>query len=219
MISAVLFDLDGTLLDRDGASARWFEALLQSRPGLAGERSRPEALRLYLALDAHGSTDRARFCSEVVAAFPGIADSPASFWQAFSAGVASSAHAESGAVELLAELRRRVPIAILTNGSSRNQRAKLSASGLGDLKAFVSEEIGFEKPDPRAFETACAGLGAAPAEALFVGDDPERDIAGARAVGMRTCWLARGRRWNPADFRPDLQVDSVGELSASGLLR
>lgn len=97
---------------------------------------------------------------------------------------------EPGLREILA--RVRVPIAVVTNGGGA-QRAKLAATGLADLvgRVFVSSELGIDKPDPRIFEAAAAWAGVAPRECTFVGDDPERDLAPARALGMRTAWRAR----------------------------
>ena len=50
----------------------------------------------------------------------------------------------------------------------------------------TSEEAGAEKPAARIFETALERAGARPEEAVMVGDDPETDIAGAAALGMRS---------------------------------
>ena len=47
-----------------------------------------------------------------------------------------------------------------------------------------SAVVGFEKPDPRIFQAALTALGVAPGEAVFVGDSPSRDMAGARGLGM-----------------------------------
>jgi FMN phosphatase YigB (HAD superfamily) len=58
----------------------------------------------------------------------------------------------------------------------------------------ISEEMGFKKPDPRAFHHALAQLRTAPAEAIFVGDDPVSDIAGAQAVGMIAVQVGGRRR-------------------------
>jgi len=53
-----------------------------------------------------------------------------------------------------------------------------------------SARVGATKPDPRIFQCALDALGVAPADAVFVGDSPTRDMAGARAIGMRHIWLA-----------------------------
>jgi len=52
-----------------------------------------------------------------------------------------------------------------------------------------SEQVGISKPDPRIFMKALDGLGVSPADATFVGDSAARDMAGARALGMRHIWL------------------------------
>lgn len=58
----------------------------------------------------------------------------------------------------------------------------------------------------------------AAAEALFVGDDPLRDIAGAHTVGLPTCWIAHGRRFPPQVARPDVTAQSVLELELERVL-
>ncbi len=55
----------------------------------------------------------------------------------------------------------------------------------------VSEAIGFQKPDPRAFRRLADELGVEPTACLFVGDDAERDVAGARSAGMQTALVDR----------------------------
>jgi putative hydrolase of the HAD superfamily len=52
-----------------------------------------------------------------------------------------------------------------------------------------SVRAGLSKPDPRIFMRALDELGVAPADATFVGDSAARDMAGARALGMRHIWL------------------------------
>jgi putative hydrolase of the HAD superfamily len=49
--------------------------------------------------------------------------------------------------------------------------------------------VGCVKPDPRIFWSALDALGVTPADAWFVGDSLPRDMAGARAIGMRHVWL------------------------------
>jgi putative hydrolase of the HAD superfamily len=79
--------------------------------------------------------------------------------------------------------------------------------------AVFSSEVGHRKPEPAIFRRALDALGVAPEAALFVGDAPETDIAGAAAVGMRTCqalWFAADE--DPAvepDFQAFTQMDVV----------
>ena len=76
--------------------------------------------------------------------------------------------------------------------------------------AVASAEIGAEKPDPRAFEAVAEALGAVPHRILHVGDDPVRDVDGARAAGLRALLLQRGG--GPAQRRP--RVTTLAELPA-----
>lgn len=58
----------------------------------------------------------------------------------------------------------------------------------------ISSEVGLEKPDPRIFAMALAGLDAQAADAVYVGDDPEQDWRGAAAAGMRVYRVERPGR-------------------------
>jgi HAD superfamily hydrolase (TIGR01509 family) len=77
--------------------------------------------------------------------------------------------------------------------------------------AIFSSELGRRKPDPAIFLEALARLGAAPERVLFVGDTLATDIAGAAAVGMRTCqalWFKADADAGPEpDFRAFTQMD------------
>jgi putative hydrolase of the HAD superfamily len=95
---------------------------------------------------------------------------------------------------VLEHLTARLPVALVTNGASRLQRAKLTRTDLEGRFAtvVVSEEIGVGKPDPAPFAAALDRLGVEPSETVMVGNDPARDVAGARAAGIRPIWVDRG---------------------------
>ncbi len=67
----------------------------------------------------------------------------------------------------------------------------------------LSTQYGFKKPDPRLFMIACSLLRITPSEAVYIGDNPEKDIAGAKQVGMQTILLCR----NSSDPRPETEPD------------
>ena len=107
-----------------------------------------------------------------------------------------------------------LPFGVITNGSARQWR-KLEQLGLTRRTdcLFVSEDFGAKKPDRAIFEAAAAHLGVAPANVLFVGDNPKVDILGAQKAGMKAAWLPRGQPW-PVDLPgvPDFVVENLGEL-------
>jgi putative hydrolase of the HAD superfamily len=104
----------------------------------------------------------------------------------------------------------RVPVALVTNGASRLQRAKLSVTGLDSYFAtvIVSEEVGIGKPDPAPFVAALDELGVTPGDVVMVGNDVDRDIAGARNARIRPIHVDRiGPR------PPSATTDVVADLT------
>ncbi|HEY0248757.1 MAG TPA: HAD family hydrolase [Gryllotalpicola sp.] len=83
--------------------------------------------------------------------------------------------------------------ALVTNGPSAVQRAKLAATGLTDAfdAVLISAELGTAKPDPLIFQAALTALKVEPDQAWHIGDSLEYDVAGAQAVGIEGVWLNR----------------------------
>lgn len=77
-----------------------------------------------------------------------------------------------------------------------------------------SERVGLSKPDPRIFRRALDALGATPSEATFVGDSAARDMAGARALGMRHIWLHAGPPPGGACCPGDVVIHSLADVEA-----
>jgi putative hydrolase of the HAD superfamily len=96
-----------------------------------------------------------------------------------------------------------VPV-IVTNGSSRQQEAKIRHTGLDGYVAdwVISEEVGVSKPNPRIFAIAAERARMRLSGAWMVGDSPEADIGGASALGLPSVWLHRGRRWVEQRYTP-----------------
>jgi putative hydrolase of the HAD superfamily len=84
-------------------------------------------------------------------------------------------------------------IGVLTNGSTTQQNAKLSAIGLADLIDVVctSESLGVSKPDPQAYLQTCTALGVEPADTTMIGDNLELDVLAARQAGLTAHHLDR----------------------------
>lgn len=77
--------------------------------------------------------------------------------------------------------------------------------------AVFSSEVGWRKPHPEIFRRATDALGVEPSQVLFVGDTLATDVAGASALGMRTCqalWFRADEDAEPEpDFRAFTQMD------------
>lgn len=119
---------------------------------------------------------------------------------------------------VLGQLRAAFRLAIVTNGPSEMQRNKVAALGLADLVdevVYAVEHGGGGKPDPEPFLVALARLGVSAAEAVHVGDDPVCDVAGGRAVGLRTVrvsWLTRRTARLPEGTEADELVRGLDDV-------
>ena len=93
-----------------------------------------------------------------------------------------------GAVNLLRHLKNRVEVGILTNNPVQSvQDERLLEVPLEHW--FVSGAVGLKKPDPKFFLYALEAVGCSPGDAVMVGDSWEKDVLGARGVGMRAVWF------------------------------
>lgn len=220
MLRAVVFDLDATLVDHVGAAtaglrawlserglestteleARWFaleeEHFARWRDGeISHDEQRRERLRAFLPLVGREPGGPAQLDEE----FAGFLGHFRRHWRAFddASAVLAALH-DAGLVT-----------AVLTNGVEELQRDKLVRVGLlaevGPL--FAADALGVAKPRPGAFTAVCDRLGLAPAEVLYVGDDHEVDVLGARAAGLSAVLVDR------TGSAPPGEPSAVGSLA------
>lgn len=125
-----------------------------------------------------------------------------------------------GVARSLATLRRLRPLACLTDGRPRGQRAKLAALGLEDAfdLVLVSDALGgraARKPAPVGLLAIAEHFGVAPSRLLVIGDRPEKDVAAAAAVGARAIRIRQGEYANaPDDPVPYAAATSFSEAAA-----
>ena len=96
----------------------------------------------------------------------------------------------------LAALRvRGLPVRVASNFDARLRGVLQGLRPLSGLAAtaVISSEVGFRKPHPSFYEAACASLGLDAARVLFIGDDPENDVAGAVRAGINALRIDRSR--------------------------
>jgi len=122
-----------------------------------------------------------------------------------------------GARELLDFLQGKARLAIITNGFTAMQQARLEHCGVADLfdPLVISEQIGVAKPDPKIFQHTFTQLGEPDKRRiLMVGDNPHSDVLGAQNAGINSCWLNPGATPPPAGIAPTYQIKSLFELPA-----
>ncbi|MFE5560264.1 HAD family hydrolase [Streptomyces sp. NPDC056544] len=184
-----LFDLDGTLADRQSALSGAVTGLCRAH---ALAPTAEQWLRTEL-VDRANAADFARL-REVF----GLATPAAQLWQEYVSLMAAAVTCRPEVLEGLARLRKAAwTIGIITNGAGDIQRAKLTATGLTDLVdgVAVSGDLEIRKPDLRLFELAATRCGVNLAGGgWMIGDNPTGDIGGGHKAGLRTIWL-RGCPW------------------------
>jgi len=107
-------------------------------------------------------------------------------------------------IQVLSSLKRKYKLGIVTDAPREKAWQRLVLSGLdGFFYPVVTYNDTLEhKPSLKPFELALFLLKVKPDEVLFVGDNPERDIIGAKKAGLRTC-LAK---YGSIDYSEELNV-------------
>jgi putative hydrolase of the HAD superfamily len=115
----------------------------------------------------------------------------------------------------LEELSKLYSLALITNGAPDLQREKIKATGINGYfkKIIVSGEIGYGKPDSRIFQRIMAHFKEAPEHVWSIGDSLERDIQGAKILGIKTAWVNRRQITRNDQITPDLEISNLKQLA------
>ncbi len=122
-----------------------------------------------------------------------------------------------GAEETLNALKARgLKLALVSNtflpGAILDRHLDLvSLGGIFETRIY-SSQVEYRKPHPKIFQIALDALGLQAAEAMFVGDSPKADIAGANRAGMITVLRDLPIRRKPKRIAPDHSLTDLTEL-------
>jgi HAD superfamily hydrolase (TIGR01509 family) len=218
---AVLFDLDDTLFPQvawlDGA---WVAVADEAARWGIDRVALLDALR---ATAAQGSA-AGRIIDRALEAVGGAPAAPVDrLVSAFRAHRPATLDPYPGVREALAALRAVSLLGVVTDGEVAIQAAKLVALGLDAAfdVVVVSDSLGrvFRKPHRAPFLLALERLDAAARDAVFVGDCPAKDMAGACGVGMRTIRVRTGEYAALADDPPSWRAVGTVAEAAAAILR
>lgn len=207
-MALLLCDLDDTLADRQAIFEAWARSFLLEVGQNAAQTT------WLVELDGRGHTPREQFFAQIVGRYL-PQSSVEEMAERYHRDYVQSYCCSSESVSALRRARRAgFKIAIITNGATRGQAAKIEAAGLGALvdACCISEAEGYWKPAPELFWLAAERCGESLDGAWMIGDNPVADIGGASDLGISTVWIRLGRTW-PSDLphEPTLQADSVAE--------
>ena len=187
-ICAVLFDLDGTLIDSAPDLAGAANDLRSSHglPALPYERLRP-----VVGAGARGMIGAAFDVAPDDARFSGLRDE---FLRRYENRMTQETRVFAAMLPVLDALDRLGrPWGVVTNKASRFTDPLVRAMGLHQRAAIViaGDSTPHSKPHPAPLLEAARRVGAAPADCVYIGDDL-RDVQAGRAAGMKTVIAAWG---------------------------
>jgi putative hydrolase of the HAD superfamily len=227
----ILLDLDDTILSMNAYVDRCWREVSASFAGRDGGLTAEqllaaidEARKWYWSdPDRHrrGRLDLARARSEVVAiALKSLGrpeDGARALADAYGEAMERYMRPFPGAIEAIKKLsEKKIRLALVTNGSAAFQRRKIRRFELEPFfdSIIIEEEFGCGKPDERVFRHALSSLKVDAEEAWMVGDDLDRDVAGAKQLGILSIWVDWQNKGLPGQspVRPDRIVTSISEL-------
>ncbi|GIG61303.1 haloacid dehalogenase [Longispora fulva] len=216
LIRGILLDLEDTLYPR----AQFLDQAWQ-RVCAVGSTAGLDPARLRPALDraAAGGSDRPGLIDEAIrsigadlALVPRLVYAFREYWP-------TTLVPYPGVDERLDELSARLPLVLVTDGNPAQQRAKIEATGLArHFRAVVCTDEGggrdFRKPHGSGFRRGLSALACAADATIMIGDRPDKDVAGASSMGIRSvrvrCGEHAGMPDHPATWRTvDSTVDAL----------
>jgi FMN hydrolase / 5-amino-6-(5-phospho-D-ribitylamino)uracil phosphatase len=220
-VRAIAFDLDNTLWDVEPvlarAEARLFDWLRIHCPRITAQVSAEDMRRAREQLarrEPHNAHDFTYLRTAALAGHArehGYGEDIAA--RAFEVFLAARCEVEvfADVAPGLRRLQRRYVLASLSNGNA--ELARIGLDHLFEL-SLNARQVGAAKPDRRCFERLAQDLAVAPAQLLYVGDDPVLDVEAAREAGLRTVWInRRAHSWPPLLAPADLVVTDCTELA------
>lgn len=219
-VSVVMFDLDGTLFDHRGSVVRALDQWLptfgvEAGPALTAAWFAAEAehFSAWCTGEIEFSEQRRRRLRDFLPLLGQAVGTAEDLDRAFAAYLVAYQASWSGFDDargaMTAVQAAGLRTAVLTNGATAQQSAKLSHLGLLDLSGplLTAESLGTGKPSREAFLGACDHLSYSPDQVLYVGDDYRTDVLGARAAGLHAVHLAR------SDAHPEAEPHRITTLA------
>jgi putative hydrolase of the HAD superfamily len=217
MIKAVVFDLDNTLVDFmamkkqavDAAIAAMIDAGFQ----LTNAEIRTHIDKIYNEQGIEYQQVFDRLLTDIL----GYID-----FRILSAGIIAYRRAREAALKpyphvtatIMQLVKSGIRLAVLSDAPSREAWLRLCQINFHHIFDVVVtfNDTNVRKPDEKPFRLALERLGVEPHEAIMIGDWAERDIVGAKAVGMHTAFARYGDSFNTGETNADYELEDITQL-------
>jgi len=218
MIKAVLFDLDNTLIDFMLMKRKSCEAAMDAMINAGLRMDRRKAMRILFGLYGEKGIEYNRIFQDFLKKTTGGID-----YKILAEGIVAYRKAQvsyvkpyPGTIKTLVGLKGRgLKMGIVSDAPSLNAWIRLVEMKIDDFfDAVVTfDDTGQKKPSKFPFLRATEKLGVKPEDVLFVGDWPERDIRGAKALGMKTAFAKYGNTKKTGEkIEADFVLNSIEDL-------
>jgi len=217
MIKAIIFDLDNTLVDFMLLKERAIEAAIHSMIDAGLKMTAEEADRKIHDIYMKEGIEYQQVFDQLFIEVYGYVDH-----KIVSAGIVAYRTAREAALKpypkvfptLIELIKLGIKLAVVSDAPSREAWLRLSYINFHHLfDVVITYDDTFErKPSPAPFNLALKKLNLKPEECLMIGDWAERDMVGAKAVGMKTVFARYGDTFNTLHPGSDYDINCISEL-------
>jgi len=217
MIKAVIFDFDNTLMDFMRMKRAAVESAVDAMIDAGLTLKKADMIeRIYQVYTSEGIEDQQIF-DKVLTQELGKID-----YKILAAGIIGYRRAKEGTLALYPHVQltltglARAGLKMAVVSDAPRLPVWLRICGLGLQHYFdavvTTDDTGFKKPHAKPFLTALEKLGVKPAEAIMIGDWAERDMVGAKKVGLVTVFARYGDTQNTQVSGADFDIDDILQL-------
>lgn len=215
MERAIIFDLDGTLLDRERSLRLFLEDQFERYRAYFTHVQKNDYINYFIAYDEHGYLKKDRVYKALLDQLDIHYIEKKDLLLDYDLNYPKFATGYPDVKDIISRIQNRgLKIGIITNGKVSHQSYIIDLLGIEKyvLETLISEAVGYRKPEPEIFMMMCDKLGVKPEECIFVGDHPVNDIEAARRLGMKTVFKDNHYFKAPSETMMDYQIEDLSEL-------